>query len=402
MNILFINSFDCSPANSGGVNRVVYILSRQFMKKPFYQCYLGFYEYQPRDKSLAEFSGRIKLSRNFNQNEFEKFLIDNNINIVQINFLKKENLCTIPLIYQIAHKHNIKVLYCLHVCPGFETVTYGTWERLKYSVAHNEHPLTELRRWLITSTRKLVKPFAYRLIRKKYLVPYQNCDRVVLLSAHYKRAYLDIVGLKDSGKFEAIGNALTFAEFASDADIQNKKKQVLVVARFDEFSKRISLALKVWREIEKDERLTDWTLTLVGTGEAMNFYQHLVKKWNLTRVTFTGLQNPIEYYRSSSIFLMTSSAEGWAMTLTEASQMGVATIALDSFAALHDIIDDEYNGKIVSNNDLIAFREALASLMLNDGQRLQMCQNAVRKSREFEIDNIIAKWEDLYRELGEE
>jgi glycosyltransferase involved in cell wall biosynthesis len=399
MNILFINSFDCSPANSGGVNRVVYILSRQFMKKPSYQCYLGFYEYQPKDKSLAEFSGRIKLSRNFNQNEFEKFLIDNHINIVQINFLKKENLCTIPLIYQIAHKLNIKVFYCLHVCPGFETVTYGTWERLKYSVAHNEHPLTELRRWLITSTRKLVKPFAYRLIRKKYLVPYQNCDKVILLSSNYKRSYLDIVGLKDSDMFEAIGNALTFAEFASDTDIQNKKKQVLVVARFDEFSKRISLVLKVWREIEKDERLTDWTLTLVGTGEAMNFYQHLVKKWNLTRVTFTGHQNPIEYYRSASIFLMTSSAEGWPMTLMEASQMGVPTVAFDSFGALHDIVEDGYNGCIVPNNNVDAFTEALTNLMLDETTCKQMSYNAIEKSKEFEIEKIVGKWEELYEKM---
>ena len=400
MNILFINSFDCSPASSGGVNRVVYIMSRQFMKQQSYQCYLGFYEYQPKDKPLAEFNGRIKLSRNFNQNEFEKFLIDNHINIVQINFLKKENLCTIPLIYQIAHKHNIKVLYCLHVCPGFETVTYGTWERLKYSVAHNAHPLTELRRLLITSTRKLIKPFANQLIRKKYIVPYQNCDKVVLLSSKYNQPYLDIIGFKDTGKFEAIGNALTFAEFASDADIQNKQKEVLVVARFDEFSKRISLVLKVWRKIEKDERLADWTLTLVGNGEAMKFYQYLVKKWKLNRVTFTGLQNPIEYYRSASIFCMTSSAEGWPMTLMEASQMGVDTVAFDSFGALHDIIEDGYNGRIVPNNNVEAFTEALTNLMLDETTRKQMSCNAIEKSKEFEIEKIVGKWEELHEKLG--
>lgn len=400
MNILFVNSFDCSPANSGGVNRVVYVLSRQFMRLTNCQCYLGFYEYQPEDKPLAEFNGRIKLDQKFNPNEFEKFLTDNHIDVIQINFLKKRNLCTIPLIYRIANKHNIKVLYCLHVCPGFETVTYGTWERFRYSFAHNEHPLTEFRRWFITSTRKLVKPFAYRLIRKKYLIPYQNCDKVVLLSSHYKQPYLDIVGLKDSDKFEAIGNALTFSEFASDTDIQNKGKQVLVVARFDEFSKRISLVLKVWREIEKDERLTDWTLTLVGTGEAMNFYQYLVKKWKLNRVTFTGHQNPIEYYRSSSIFCMTSSAEGWPMTLMEASQMGVPTVAFDSFGALHDIIEDGYNGRIVPNNNVDAFTEALTNLMLDEITRKQMFFNAIEKSKVFDIEKIVKKWGGLYESLG--
>ena len=221
-----------------------------------------------------------------------------------------------------------------------------------------------------------------------------------MLSPHYKQPYLDIIGLKDSDKFEAIGNALTFSEFATIADILNKQKQVLVVARFDEFSKRISLVLKVWRYIEKNNRMNDWTLALVGTGEAMNFYQYLAKKWNLKRVSFTGHQNPIEYYRTSSIFLMTSSAEGWPMTLMEASQMGVPTVAFDSFGALHDIIEDGYNGRIVPNNNLKAFSEALVNLMHDEIIRKQMSQNAIEKSKEFEIEKIVKKWEGVYGSLG--
>ena len=398
MNILFINSYNCSP-EAGGVNRVVYVLSRHFMETHKYKCFIGFYEFQPKGKHIADFDDSIKLSRKFNHQEFETFLTKNEIDVVQINFLKKENLCTIPYIYQIANKQHIKVLYCLHVCPGFETVTYGSWARVAYSLSHKEAPMRELRRWLITISKPILRPFSNRIIRNKYKLPYLNCDKVVLLSKNYKQPYLNIIGLKDSDKFEAIGNALTFKEFASEADINSKQKQVLVVARFDEFSKRVSLALKVWRKIEQDNRLADWTLTLVGAGEAMGFYQYLVQKWNLKRVIFTGHQNPIEYYRTSSVFLMTSSAEGWPMTLMEASQMGVPTVAFDSFGALHDIIEDGYNGKIVPNNNLKAFQDALTSVMLNDAQRQQMCRNAMAKSREFEIEKIIAKWEKLYREL---
>lgn len=396
MNILFINSFDCSPASNGGVNRIVYVLSRYFIEQHDFRCFLGYYYDNPA-RPLAEFAGRLKLNKNFDAAAFENFITENGINVIQINFLKKENLCTIPLIYQIAQKHNVKVLYCLHVCPGFETVTYGSWERVKFCISHHDHPMREFKRWLITVSKPLLRPISDRLIRNKYLIPYQNCDRVVVLSQYYKEPYARIAGVKGLDKFDAIGNALTFKEYASEEDVFNKKKEVLVVARFDEFSKRISLALKVWREIEKDARLNDWELTLVGSGEAEKFYKFLVEKWKLKRVNFTGHQNPIEYYRHASIFLMTSSAEGWPMVLMEANQMGVTTVAMDSFGALHDIIQNGKNGYIVPNNNIPTFSQKLTELMINDELRDVMCHNAITNSKQFEMEEIGRQWMKLYK-----
>ena len=59
--------------------------------------------------------------------------------------------------------------------------------------------------------------------------------------------------------------------------------------------------------------------------------------------------------------------------------MGVPTVAFDSFGALHDIIVDGSNGRIVPNNNLIAFQNALNNLLLNDDLRKQMSINAVEK-----------------------
>jgi glycosyltransferase involved in cell wall biosynthesis len=47
---------------------------------------------------------------------------------------------------------------------------------------------------------------------------------------------------------------------------------------------------------------------------------------------------------------MTSAYEGWGLTLTEAQQMGVVPIAFDSFGAVYDIIENEYNGLIIPNS----------------------------------------------------
>jgi glycosyltransferase involved in cell wall biosynthesis len=197
----------------------------------------------------------------------------------------------------------------------------------------------------------------------------------------------------------AIGNSLRFTEYATEKDIAVKEKTVIVVARFDEDTKRISLVLKAWRQIEADPQYNEWKLQLVGNGRDLPFYQYLVQRWHLERVEFTGQQNPQAYYRKASLFLMTSTAEGWGLVLTEAHQMGTPTIAMDSFGAVHDIISDDYNGRIVSNGDLEAFYQALVDLMSDDIKRQRMSYNAVESSKRFEIAKVAAKWQALFDEL---
>ena len=46
--------------------------------------------------------------------------------------------------------------------------------------------------------------------------------------------------------------------------------------------------------------------------------------------------------------MMTSSFEGWGLTLTEAQQYGCVPLAFHSFASLTDIITDKVNGFAIS------------------------------------------------------
>lgn len=72
----------------------------------------------------------------------------------------------------------------------------------------------------------------------------------------------------------------------------------------------------------------------------MNIPDRLVLK----NVLFEGRQNPLSYYRRAAVFLMTSLFEGFGVTLTEAQQMGVVPMAMDSFEAVHDIINHRVSG----------------------------------------------------------
>jgi len=400
MNLLTINSFNCSAQASGGVNQTTVALTTYFTQQCGIHCYLGFFEnIAPHYEPLPLFEGRIMLNRHLDEQAFENFLRTNKIDIVQVNFLKKHNLKTLPQIYRIAHQCGAKVIYAFHMCPGFQIHTYGSWERMCYGWKYRDNALAETKKWLLTRTQCLWKGIARRALQSKYRIPYESCDKLVVLSQYYFPTYLYYAGVPHSDKMAAIGNSLRFTDYVSEKDIATKEKTVIVVARFDEDTKRISLAMKAWRQIEADSQFNEWKLQLVGDGRDRRFYEFLVRKWQLKRVEFTGQQNPQEYYRKASIFLMTSTAEGWGMVMTEAQQMGVPVVAMDSFGSLHDIITDGVNGRIVPNNDLYAFTSAMKELMGDSLIRLSMARNAVEGSKCFEISHVLQKWSQVFDEL---
>lgn len=401
MHLLTINSFDCSEQSSGGVNQTTVKLTKYLTTQCGVHCYLGFFEHLPNKfEPLPLFEGRILLNHNFDKQVFAQFLQTNRIDIVQVNFLKKRNLTVMPALYEVAQQCGAKVIYAFHMCPGFQIHTYGSFERTLYGWLKRDNALAETKKWLLTATQKLWLPIARKLLQSKYRIPYQSADKVVVLSKNYFAPYLYYAGIKHSEKMIAIGNSLRFAQYITPNEIINKEKTVIVVARFDEDTKRLSYALRAWREIEKDTEYSDWKLQLVGDGRDMAFYRHLVKKWQLKHVEFTGQQNPEDYYNRASIFLMTSTAEGWGMVILEALQMGVPVIAMDSFGALHDMITDGYNGSIVPNNDIKNFIHAMKVLMQNEELRNKMATNAVESSKHFEITNILAQWKILFEQLN--
>lgn len=402
MRLLTINSFDCSAQASGGVNQTTVALTTYFTKHCGIHCFLGFFEPLPSAKEpLPLFEGRICLNRNLDREAFARFLTDNHIDVVQVNFLKKQNLVVMPALYEVAHQCGARVIYAFHMCPGFQIHTYGSWERMLYGWLNRDNALAETKKWVLTKTSWLWKGIARRVLQSKYRVPYENCDKQVVLSKYYFPTYLYYAGVADSNKMTAIGNALRFNVFATEQDVCQKQKTVIVVARFDEDTKRISYVLRAWRAIEKVKQYAEWKLQLVGDGRDKAFYHYLVKKWNLQRVEFTGQQDPQEYYRRASLFLMTSTAEGWGMVLTEAQQMGVPVVAMDSFGALHDIIEDGYNGRIVANNDLVAFQNAMMEIMEDEAKRTEMALHAIESSKRYEIQHIVLQWQKLFEQMNE-
>lgn len=197
---------------------------------------------------------------------------------------------------------------------------------------------------------------------KQYKNMEKYSDKIQLLSPQFIPVFKKILPNISNNKLIAIENPIVFNTTYPVENISSKQKRIVVVCSTN-YQKRAYLMIKIWNEIEKDGHFDDWSFDFVGGGEGFKHITQMAIKLKLKRIHFVGYQQPENYYRQGSIFLMTSRFEGWPMVLMEAMQMGVVPIVFNSFESLTDIITDKENGFIIPNNNIKYFVERLKTLI---------------------------------------
>ena len=389
MNILFCNSSNVSEIK-GGTERITARISKGLTERG-HRCFLAYKSEIDPSLPLTKFEDTI----NVRQHSLEEFIIKHRIDAVIIQKMTRD----VKLFCEIRKRNNLhfKIITVLHFAPKYEESVISFTKALKD--LKNE---TASFKDLVKNTIRFLSYPIYKVYYPKrnkelYQTVYNYSDRVVLLSKTFIDVYFYYANIKDKSKFVVIPNALSYNEFLSEDKIYRKEKQVLVVSRLNEAQKRVSLAIKVWAEVNHNDNFNHnfWTLKIVGAGPDEQYYKNLVKELGLKNVEFCGRQQPKPYYEESAIFLMTSPNEGWGLTLTEAQQFGCVPIAFDSFSSLKDIITDEVNGFIIPNNDIEIYTKRIIELMTNHTLRCEMAKNAIELSKRYELDKVIQKWESL-------
>lgn len=397
MNILQITNTVCTDTNQAtGVNRVVTQLCDYLCRVHQDNCFLAYFEGGGTATPLFKDSFCFKPT--FNPLNFESFMLSNQIDVVSINYAANQMLGVVKDVCSIARKHNIKVVYCHHFMPGSEGYSHGSLEEVRYSILSRKNVFDKFKKWMISTSKPLSTKVIHRLLKRNYDTAYLECDKVVVFSEPYIDRYLDIVRGNDREKFEVIPNPLSFSEFLPEESLQGKSKEVIFVGRLQEPQKRVSAALKIWRLIEKNSMLDEWTFRIVGKGKDEPFLRWLAEKYQLRRVSFEGRHDPKPYYKRASVMISTSAYEGWPMVLMEAMPMGCCCFAFDSYDAVYDIIKNENNGRIIHNGDIKAYYQALAEIMLNDDKRIAMGKSAIESSKRFSMEIVGEKWRRLFCE----
>jgi len=185
---------------------------------------------------------------------------------------------------------------------------------------------------------------------------------------------------------------------SKEIDFEKKQKTILFVGRISEYQKRLSLIIEIWKMILSEKKYDDWNLKIVGDGEDMETLKEKTK--NLDRIYFEGKQKSESYFEEASIFIMTSTFEGFGMTLAEAQKYACIPVAMNSFLSLSDIIENEKNGFIIPDGDINAMAEKIQILMTDESLRKEIALNGLESVKKFDIKIIAQKWEKLFNELS--
>lgn len=392
MNLLFFTDFKISPTK-GGTEHTTLTVVKQLEQNHGCKCWAcHFNDVEGGTPDMKCFEKQYKLSYKNTKEDLRSIILDNHIEVV----LSEEGMQITVFAGEIRRENNLSFrnIFVHHFSPGWE-VHFGNridfWDNVK-----KKHGLRKVKSFV----KYLLYPY-YKAKDKAewprlYKESYNSADDVVLLTKGYIPMFQEYGRFNDDKKFKIIPNALSLPDILDKKEYDNvKKKKVVVIARLEEIQKRISLVIKIWKEVSSDKRSDGWKLIIGGEGLYKPKYERYVSRHNVPRIDFLGRIDPVPYYRESSIFMMTSRSEGFPLTLNEALQYGVVPLAFDTFESVHDIIIDGKNGYIIPEMDIKKYSEKLLELMSNDILRKQMAMNGIDSCERYLPKRIGEMWWNL-------
>jgi glycosyltransferase involved in cell wall biosynthesis len=145
----------------------------------------------------------------------------------------------------------------------------------------------------------------------------------------------------------------------------------------------------------------DWTLRLYGSGPEFGKLRTIAADHNLgDNVAFMGRTSDIyAAFAQASIVALSSSFEGFGMTIIEAFACGVPVVSFDSPQGPGEIITHGRDGLLVPPRDIDALADGLCALIGDPARRHAMGVAAHQAALRYDISTIGPQWENLFTEL---
>lgn len=223
---------------------------------------------------------------------------------------------------------------------------------------------------------------------------YPHLDALVMLTEADRRAYTDFL-TPSPARLQVIPNALP----AGAKPISSLDAPVIAaagrMARVKHYERLIAAFAKA------NATHPDWTLRLYGTGPELQMLRTVAADHDLgENVAFMGRTSDIyAAFAQASIVALSSSFEGFGMTIIEAFACGVPVVSFDSPHGPGEIITHGRNGLLVPPGDTDALADALSELIDDPTKRHTMGAAARDAAARYDITAIGRQWEILLTEL---
>ncbi|RWX01458.1 N-acetyl-alpha-D-glucosaminyl L-malate synthase BshA [Flavobacterium cerinum] len=159
--------------------------------------------------------------------------------------------------------------------------------------------------------------------------------------------------------------------------------------------KRIPDVIKIFNEIQK---VMPAKLMMVGDGPEKEGAEKLCEQLGISdKVIFFGNSNEINKILCySDLFLLPSETESFGLAALEAMASGVPVISSNT-GGLPEVNREGYSGYLSDVGDVQDMAKKAISILSDDKKLLEFKSNALKVAQEFDIQNVMPMYEELYR-----
>jgi glycosyltransferase involved in cell wall biosynthesis len=357
INLAFLLS---STSSNGGIERATSILANNLVKRGVAKVFaVGFHPRQ-LDQRVYEWDQSVV--------HFDLFSVKRG--------MKKGIFSAIPRLRRFLKKNNIDVLIpCGHIYAplgGFACIGSRTkmiyWSHSSFFgepnpfKRFNEHMAGLFSKAVVCLTKADIKNYQKKTFARKVVQIYNPIDENLLGN---KSRYNP-----DTKKIISVGRL---------AHPKNFETYLLDVATF----------------VLKENPEYSWHI--YGKGEFKGLIEERIHLMGLQdRVVLMGnVNNLYEIYPEYSIMVMTSSYEGFPMTLLEGLVMSIPLVSFDIPTGPNEIIRNNVNGFLIPPYSVADMAEKLNMLIEDRSLRIKFSEANRSGLNEFNIEKTLPKWIDL-------
>ena len=358
LNICFL---DGDMSRVGGTERVLSIIANELAEKVD--------KFNIHILNITNYSGKssFKLDEKI---RFERIL---NIKMTDINF-KSKYLEIVKGIRGYIKENNIDILIDVEVIASLFSIPATRFTKTKLISWEHFNFYEDSGSSLRAYARKLAARFA-------------NC--IITLTEQDKENYLNNLDIK--GKVDYIYNPV---EEINNGICNIDSKQIISVGRLT-YQKGFDLLCEVANNVLKENK--QWKWTILGDGEDKEKLQAKIREYGLEdRLILKGNVSNIEdYYKNSSLYVMTSRFEGLPMTLLEAKTYKLPIVSFNCLTGPSEIVKNNVNGLLINPENVEAMSDKLNILLKDEKKLKEFSNNAQIDIEKFELKPIIEKWENV-------
>ena len=174
-----------------------------------------------------------------------------------------------------------------------------------------------------------------------------------------------------------------------------ERKVIVTVGQFIP-RKGFDLLLKACRGID-----INVGVYIIG-GLPTNDYLDIVHKNNLQNITFLKFKSKCEitkYFKAADVFVLPTREDIWGLVINEAMAHGLPVITTRKCIAGLELIENDLNGFLVTENDVKELHQRMIQLLNNDEVRKVMGERNIQKIKKYTFEEMAKIHLNAFKDL---